>query len=519
MIDGILGLGKRAVLWLSICLLGFLTLVSLVSTSYFNAETSFGEHPQYRTDSWILNLLFLAAFFAVLYAADRRFHLDRLPTNMLAAAAVLFVAGVSILWIETSYTYPEADQKAVSWVAWLASRNDYLFFRPGKYMQVYPNQLGLVAILEALYRITGEENWKAFMYLTAISNGSAVYLLYRITDRLFSKKQITHLVLLLSAGCMQIMLYSTFLYGITLGLSLSLASFYFLLKALDGQGNRGKFFCFAFLSAVFMGASILVKNNYSIVLVALVLLLLYKGLKKRSRKPVCVALMLLVVCLLMGKSLTAFYEARCGIEIGSGMPKTLWIAMGMQEGERAEGWYNEFNYNTFLETGCDSEKSDAIARESIKKSLQYFREHPAYALRFYYKKTVSQWNEPTYAALWVNQFHRGDFSKIVQSIYEGKLCVVFHEYMNLYQSLIFAAVFACLLIRRKSWSMEQLFFLIVILGGFCFHTIWEAKSQYIYPYFVMLLPCAAAGISDVCGVMEEKIRIHAGGWRRKQDEK
>ena len=119
----------------------------------------------------------------------------------------------------------------------------------------------------------------------------------------------------------------------------------------------------------------------------------------------------------------------------------------------------------------------------------------------------------------MNQFHRGDFSKIVQSIYEGKPYVVFHEYMNLYQSLIFAAVFACLLIRRKSWSMEQLFFLIVILGGFCFHTIWEAKSQYIYPYFVMLLPCAAAGISDVCGVMEEKIRIPAGGWRRKQDEK
>lgn len=54
---------------------------------------------------------------------------------------------------------------------------------------------------------------------------------------------------------------------------------------------------------------------------------------------------------------------------------------------------------------------------------------------------------------------------------------------------------------------------------FFFHTIWEAKSQYIYPYFIMLLPCAAAGISDVCGVMEEKIRIPAGGWRRKQDEK
>ena len=98
--------------------------------------------------------------------------------------------------------------------------------------------------------------------------------------------------------------------------------------------------------------------------------------------------------------------------------------------------------------------------------------------------------------VWVNQFHRGDFSRIVQSIYDGKLYVVLHEYMNLYQSLIFAAVLFALLYRRKSWRLEQLFLLIVILGGFCFHTLWEAKSQYIFPYFVILLPYAAAGISD-----------------------
>ncbi len=515
MVDGILKLGKRIVLWLSIFLLGFLSLVSLISTSYFTKETSFGEHPLYRTDLWILNLLFLAAFFALLYIIDKKLYFRRFSTKMLAWAAVIFVTGVSILWIEVSHTYPEADQKAVSWVAWLVSQNDYLFFRQGKYMQVYPNQLGLVSILEILYRITGGENWKAFMYLTALSNGSTVYLLYRITDKLFSRDRITRLVLLLSAGCIQIMLYSTFLYGITLGLALSLASFLFLLKCLEEKENIKKSIGFGLLSGIFIGASILVKNNYSIVLVALVLLLFYKGLETGSLKLPGLALSLVLIAFLMGKSLTAFYEARSGMEIGRGMPKTLWIAMGMQEGERAEGWYNEFNYNTFLESGCDEQKSDAIARASIGKSFRYFREHPAYAFRFYYKKTVSQWNEPTYAALWVNQFHRGDFSKIVQSIYDGKLYTVFHEYMNLYQSLLFAAVFACLIIRRRSLSMDQLFFMIVILGGFCFHTIWEAKSQYIYPYFVMLLPCGAAGISDILGRMEERKGLL---WRRKRDE-
>jgi hypothetical protein len=229
----------------------------------------------------------------------------------------------------------------------------------------------------------------------------------------------------------------------------------------------------------------------------MVILLLYQALAQKKLRNLILSVVLVLASGLMSKGLTAVYESRSGMAISSGMPKTLWIAMGMQEGERAQGWYNAFNYDTFLATDCDAQESDSIAREAIRESLENFRENPGYALRFYYYKTVSQWNEPTYEALWVNQFHSGDFSKIVQSIYDGKLYVVLHEYMNLYQSLIFAAVFLCLLRGRKSWNMNQLFLILVILGGFFFHTLWEAKSQYIFPYFVMLLPYGAAGIAEV----------------------
>ena len=66
--------------------------------------------------------------------------------------------------------------------------------------------------------------------------------------------------------------------------------------------------------------------------------------------------------------------------------------------------------------------------------------------------------------------------------------------MNLFQSLVYAAVLYALWRCRKDWTMEQLFLPLVILGGFSFHTLWEAKSQYIFPYFVCLLPWAAAGL-------------------------
>ena len=494
--DRILTFANRTVFWLSVLLMGFLTVVSLISTSYFNTETSFAERPQYRMDHVLLNLLVLAVFLEILFLLNRKWDLEKFPVRKLAAFAVIFVVGISIFWVQISHTYPEADQKAVSWVAYLMTQGNFLFFEHGKYMQIYPNQLGLAAILELLYRITGGENWKVFMYLTALANGAVVYLLYKITDRLFQKKRVCVLVLISSMGCIQIMLYTTFLYGITLGLSLALSAFWFLLLSMEQEKAGWKQAGYALLAAVLIGASVLVKKNYSIFLVAMIILLFYKAWEKKEIRMVLAAVILVLMTSLMGKGLTAFYEARSGMEISNGMPKSLWVAMGMQEGERAEGWYNAFNFDTFVENDCDAEKSDAIAKASISESLQKFRKDPGYAAKFYYKKTVSQWNEPTYEALWVNQFHSGDFSRIVQSIYDGKLYVVLHEYMNLYQSLIFAAVLYGLLKRRKSWRLEQLFLLIVILGGFCFHILWEAKSQYIFPYFVILLPYAAVGISD-----------------------
>lgn len=495
----LLGAARGLVCWLAILLFGFLTAVSLFSTTYFTTDSSFGERPEYRMDFVLLNLIFLVFAAAVLYFINKSGILERISVRGLAAAAVLFVTGVSILWIQVSHTYPEADQKAVSWMAYLFTQDNFLFFEPGKYMQIYPNQLGLTAILEGLYRLTGGENWKAFMYLTAFANGCVVFLLYRITHKLYGSKKADCLVLLLSMGCVQVMLYTTFLYGIMLGLAFALGAFALILRYLE-TGRLWQ----AALAGFLIGISVLVKNNYSIVLVALVLLLLYRMFAEKKWKHGLSLLLLILLTGLLSKGLTVFYEQRSGMELGSGMPKSLWVAMGMQEGERAEGWYNEFNFNTFVETGCDAEESNRLAKEAILESLEAFQRDPAYALRFYYKKTVSQWNEPTYEALWVNQFHSGEFSRIVQSIYDGKLYQLLNEYMNFYQLLIFGAVLWCLLkYRRRAesaekevWETERLFLPLVILGGFFFHTLWEAKSQYIFPYFVCMLPGAAAGLSD-----------------------
>ena len=44
---------------------------------------------------------------------------------------------------------------------------------------------------------------------------------------------------------------------------------------------------------------------------------------------------------------------------------------------------------------------------------------------------------------------------------------------------------------RKNLSLEVLFLITIFIGGFMFHILWEAKSRYIIPYVVILIPVAS----------------------------
>lgn len=471
---------------------GVFFVMSVFSTFYFDFESISMEHPLYKWDNPLWFFIFAALFCGLLYFFDRKIGLEKLPSEKLLAVLSMYVFAVSVYWTTISGVFPKADQEAVSFIASLAVQDNFLFFRPEKYMQIYPNQLGMVFILEMLYRLSGGENFRLFQYLNCVANCVIYGMLYLFVKRCFQKKKITNIFLILCFGYGPLILQSTFVYGTSLGLAFALAAVNLELKFLEEKNylsGVGAALCISF--------SVIIKNNYSIFLVAMILLLLYKGIKKKGAECFLLALVFVLFLWGTGNLLTAYYENRSGMELGKGMPKILWIAMGMQEGERGEGWYNGFNYDTFRETGCDAQESSEIAKKAISESLENFKRNPAYALRFYFRKFASQWNEPTYETFYVNISHEGEFSTVMQSLYDGKLNRIIVGYMDLYQSLILLGALVILIKKRDAWTEEQLLLPLMVLGGFLFHMFWEAKSQYIISYFILLLPYGAAGIDGI----------------------
>ena len=48
---------------------------------------------------------------------------------------------------------------------------------------------------------------------------------------------------------------------------------------------------------------------------------------------------------------------------------------------------------------------------------------------------------------------------------------------------------------------------IAVFGSFLFSIIWEAKTRYIFPAFVMIIVCAAIAIPPVLSFIREKITV------------
>ena len=155
------------------------------------------------------------------------------------------------------------------------------------------------------------------------------------------------------------------------------------------------------------------------------------------------------------------------------------------------------------EAAADKEASDEIANR-IKQLKDEGR-----LVEFYSTKLLSEINEPAFQSIWVSQVHDHDypeataenpepFPKVAKSIYTGGLSRLFDRWFNFYNMIIFIGFAAGMvwLIVRKRLSPAAAILPAAIFGGLIYHTVCEAKSQFMLPFFVMLIPFAVYGILE-----------------------
>lgn len=308
-----------------------------------------------------------------------------------------------------------------------------------------------------------------------------------------------------------------------------------------------------FGSILFLTLSVMLRKNSLIPVIAVLLVLLFEALRPGRNGKMRLGLLIMAVCLAVTSVgilplIQKCYEKKAGNTLSSGVTAMSYLAMGMQEASRGCGWYNGFNIDTYDTAGMDTAIANEISRLAIDERLTYFREHPGYTADFYLHKHLSQWADGTYASRQATLATYGGRSAFFKEVYEGSLSGGYIEWCNAWQNVLYLGVLVfcidSLKKRRKSkvvghmadqtagqhgadqlgadrhgadqhgadrlgadrHGADRLYIyvgLIAVLGGFLFHTFWEANSRYIFSYSLLLMPYCGAGVyTGICRIRD-----------------
>ena len=117
------------------------------------------------------------------------------------------------------------------------------------------------------------------------------------------------------------------------------------------------------------------------------------------------------------------------------------------------------------------------------------------AVRWLGRKLAAEWNDPTFGAILVNSGRDGNpqMPLFINSIINGRTGYVLRGYLNYFQSILLFGGLLYFVLTGSKQSRENLIMGIALVGGFVFHVFWEAKSQYVLPYFLLVIPYSVKG--------------------------
>ncbi len=488
--------------------LAFLTVNSVLMTADIPEPST--EATVFGPDMpWVH--LAAAAAVAVLLAVFRG-QLARLPEKRLLTVGMTLVFVAGLVWVFTMRVETGADQYFVLEGAKNFLQGDYQAFREGGYFYAYPHQLGLALYFQPFLLAAGQNAWLWIQAANVLWLLLGFYCLQRITALLFGKREVTNAAVILMLLCFEILLYVVFVYGNVPAFGLGLLAVLLQVKYFKSRNTLS-----AVLSVAAAAGGVLLRNNNLVWLVAMLLFYLMDCVFERKKRSILFAVLLIGANIAAGGTVDLYYSAVTGIPVNGGVPKIAWAAMGLQEGPRAPGWYNAYIRTVYEDADFSGAEAALAAGESIKGSLANFAEHPGYAVRFFYEKVSSTWNNPDFQSFWISQaqdYSNIEYNRLSNSIYYGKASLLLKGFMDIYQSLVYLGSALFFLLRFKKIGREQLLPGIIFLGTFLFHLFWETKAQYAATCFPLLIPYAAYGWLELSGRVREHFARKWGTGRR-----
>lgn len=498
---------KKIISIIGIIVLAIITILNFLFTAKIDAL----EHVtiNFNNPIYIIGLILVGILIFIITNKINKYIENSPQPNLkkkIKICVLTIYAILNIIWIITIIPPIIGDQGHVCDLAETFSSGDTEKYLPkpsyagitmSEYMEKYKQQIPLAFLYSIFFRIIFRPERGLIRLINVIFNILIIIAIYKINKQL-TKTYKTNKTLLftLILTFVSIPMFSTFIYGDIPSLALSLFSVYYMMKYTENKKIK-----YAICASIFTMIAYMMRMNTLIFVIATVIYLilnLFKGIKQKTHKERLIELLIIVVYIAISIIPTTlvqnYYLNKYNLDKGKAYPTISFILMAMEEGPRGNGWYNEQIAEPALK---DTENIKEEYQKRVKERLNYFSENIGYTFDFYIKKIVSMWTENTYAAVNINDINTHAF---LDNLTEP---ITFYQKVLLI--LMSVSIIIILVQNRKNLSINIIFLITICLGGFVFHILWEAKSRYIIPYVVILIPIAAINIDTK--LIKQKLKI------------
>ena len=507
--SGFVGLYRNAVSWIFFAAIVFLFFISSLSTTILvyddeGGHIFIGDHP--------IIVLILIALLVVLGISVKDNHsvkkfLSRIKTDdayfrNLRKKLLLIMGAVSLFWVVSTQFIPGADQYRITWGAYELHIEDYSKYQPGEYFEKYQNQYGIVLLNYLFSFFLGSSNYMAF----SLFNIAALLFFYYELSELcgdFEFGRASQLaVILIGFAFYPLITYTSYLYGTLGGLALGVAAMDMEMKFFKTHKRKYEILC-----AVCIMFSVVIKSNYLIFLIAVAICAAVEVIRQKKIKLIALPALIVAAAVIASVVPEKIISKITGETLDGGASSWGWIAMGLQEGSRAPGAFNMYNVDLYEEVcNCDSEMHAKLAKEKVLEQLEMFSQDKNYAVSFFTKKHAYQWSDPTFMYEWNIRGKKSvvEMSEWVQEFKSPRGAKIGLMLLDPMMTAVYlGALLYCILCRNKI-NVHTIVLEMTFIGGFVFHTFWEAAPRYTLPYYVLLFPLAIAGYFKLTDVLSQR---------------
>lgn len=480
-------------------ILVWLFFLSIFSSSMFNAYIG-DETTVYLTDRPCLHIIVIILIFLSGYFLFLRPHRAARISSAMRRAHILQITHVIVAVMMLTAIFvcryqPVSDQFNCLYSSMYLLEGNYFSWEPSGYLWIYPSLNGLTLLFVPFVSLFGAQNAAiAFQVFNLTMLLIASYSLYRFCKDVGFNATAASLLFILY---LPMTFYCFFVYGNTVSLSLSILSLWKIADFLKLKRIRD-----AIASAAALAIACLLKETAIIPLIAVLIVVTVIAIFQK--KPKLLLLLPLYLIFLYCGSLTVSLtvENITHEEVSPGLKYYGRLTMGISEGERADGWYNSYTINLLKECGYDLDLYASASEEAFLQHARDFWSRPSYFIPFLARKTASQWNNPTFQSLWIQQQmlrrdppYGGFESRTAEFLcLDGSVAnMIFYFVFNLLQSVVLFGNLCYFLFDAKKASITPFLPAITFIGGFLFLLVWEAKAQYTILFFVLLIPYAVSG--------------------------